>query len=109
MSLMINSEISKQFLLEEDAIEGFRKAVANNQLRLALQVLVEIVDAFMEGFEVLMGEEEEEVLAPAETQKTPVAEELPKKDETEKKESKVEEKEPAKVSVKKETKTTEEK
>ena len=31
MSLMINSEISKQFLLEEDAIEGFRKAVANNQ------------------------------------------------------------------------------
>lgn len=99
---MINSEISKQFLLEEDAIEGFRKAVANNQIRLALQILVEIVDAFMEGFEVLMEEPEEEV-APEEVaqnkkQKIDLpAEPEPKKDE----------KEPAKPIAKKETKTAE--
>jgi hypothetical protein len=104
---MINSEISKQFLLEEDAIEGFRKAVANNQIRLALQVLVEIVDAFMEGFEVLMEESEEEESSPEES--TTVTEDLPKKDEVEKKESKTEEKEPVKVAAKKEIKTAEEK
>lgn len=107
MSLMINSEISKQFLLEEDAIEGFRKAVANNQIRLALQVLVEIVDAFMEGFEVLMEESEEEESSPEES--TTATEDLPKKDEVEKKESKTEEKEPVKVAAKKEIKTAEEK
>jgi len=107
MSLMINSEISKQFLLEEDAIEGFKKAVANNQIRLALQVLVEIVDAFMEGFEVLMEESEEEESSLEES--TTVTEDLPKKDEVEKKESKTEEKEPVKVAAKKEIKTAEEK
>lgn len=107
MSLMINSEISKQFLLEEDAIEGFKKAVANNQIRLALQVLVEIVDAFMEGFEVLMEESEEEESSLEES--TTVTEDLPKKDEVEKKESKTEEKESVKVAAKKEIKTAEEK
>ena len=99
---MINSEISKQFLLEEDAIEGFRKAVANNQIRLALQILVEIVDAFMEGFEVLMEEPEEEVAPEEVTQNKKQeinlsAEPEPKKDE----------KEPAKPIAKKETKTAE--
>lgn len=99
MSLMINSEISKQFLLEEDAIEGFRKAVANNQIRLALQILVEIVDAFMEGFQVLMEEpEEEEEVAQNKKQEIDLpAEPEPKKDE----------KEPAKPIAKKETKTAE--
>ena len=102
MSLMINSEISKQFLLEEDAIEGFKKAVANNQIRLALQILVEIVDAFMEGFQVLMEEPEEEVasqeVAQNKEQKIDLlAEAASKKDE----------KEPAKPVVKKETKTAE--
>lgn len=98
MSLMINSEISKQFLLEEDAIEGFRKAVANNQIRLALQILVEIVDAFMEGFQVLMEEPKEEEVAQNKEQKIDLpAESASKKDE----------KEPAKPVVKKETKTAE--
>ena len=106
---MINSEISKQFLLEEDAIEGFRKAVANNQIRLALQVLVEIVDAFMEGFEVLMEESEEEEKESLPEESTTATEDLPKKDEVEKKESKTEEKEPVKVAAKKEIKTAEEK
>jgi hypothetical protein len=102
---MINSEISKQFLLEEDAIEGFRKAVANNQTRLALQVLVEIVDAFMEGFEALMDDSEEETVEEA----PKATEDLIKKDEVEKQEPKTEEKEPVKVAAKKEVKTAEEK
>lgn len=105
MSLMINSEISKQFLLEEDAIEGFRKAVANNQMRLALQVLVEIVDAFMEGFEALMGDSEDE----SAEETSQAVESVSKKEEAEKQESKTEEKEPVKVTAKKEVKTAEEK
>lgn len=103
MSLMINSEISKQFLLEEDAIEGFRKAVANNQIRLALQILVEIVDAFMEGFQVLMEEPEEKELASQEV----VQNKKEKIDLLAESASKKDEKEPAKPVVKKETKTAE--
>lgn len=102
MSLMINSEISKQFLLEEDAIEGFKKAVANNQIRLALQILVEIVDAFMEGFEVLMEEPEEEVAPEEVTQNKKQEINLPAEPEPKK-----DEKEPAKPIAKKETKTAE--
>jgi hypothetical protein len=102
MSLMINSEISKQFLLEEDAIEGFKKAVANNQIRLAMQILVEIVDAFMEGFEVLMEEPEEEVAPEEVTQNKKQEINLPAEPEPKK-----DEKEPAKPIAKKETKTAE--
>ena len=50
MGLIINSEISKQFLLEEDAIKGFKKAVDNNQTLLAMRVLSEILDTFVEAF-----------------------------------------------------------
>ena len=46
MSFMIESEVSKQYLLEEDAVEGFRQAVNNGQVRLALQILVDIIDVF---------------------------------------------------------------
>ena len=102
MSLMINSEISKQFLLEEDAIEGFKKAVANNQIRLAMQILVEIVDAFMEGFEVLIEEPEEEVAPEEVTQNKKQEIDLPAEPEPKK-----DEKEPAKPIAKKETKTAE--
>ena len=62
MSFMIESEISKQYLREEDAVEGFREAVENGQVRLALQILVDIVEAFVDIFEaVTEGEDEEEV------------------------------------------------
>lgn len=57
---MISSEISKAYLQEEDAVKGFRIAVENNQLRLALQVLADIIDAFMEGFEAIMDVSEED-------------------------------------------------
>lgn len=53
MGLIINSEISKQFLLEEDAIKGFKKAVDNNQTLLAMRVLSEILDTFVEAFDLM--------------------------------------------------------
>lgn len=61
MGLIINSEISKQFLLEEDAVQGFKKAVANNQQQLALKVLTEIIDTFMEAFDLLIETEDDSV------------------------------------------------
>ena len=68
MGLIINSEISKQFLLEEDAIKGFKKAVDNNQTLLAMKVLAEIIDTFMEAFDLLIESEDdsaaEEVVQP---------------------------------------------
>jgi hypothetical protein len=57
---MIKSEISKQFLLEEDAVEGFRTAVANGQVRLALQIMTEIVDGIMEIFDAALGDDDDE-------------------------------------------------
>jgi hypothetical protein len=58
----IKSEISKTYLLEEDAVEGFSIAVQNGQTRLALQILSEIIPVFEEMFfaiaEQLMDEEE---------------------------------------------------
>lgn len=48
---MILSDVSKQYLQEEDAVKGFRAAVENGQSRLALQILTDIVDAFMEIFQ----------------------------------------------------------
>jgi hypothetical protein len=56
MSIKIVSEISKQYLLKEDAIEGFKIAVENCQTRLALQVLVDIIDGMMEIFDYAMEE-----------------------------------------------------
>lgn len=58
---MITSDISKTYLQEEDAVKGFKIAVENNQTRLALQILTEIVDAFVEGFQVILESSEEEV------------------------------------------------
>jgi len=66
MSLIINSEVSKQYLLEEDAIAGFKKAVNNNQLQLAMRVLVDILDVFVEGFDILIDTEEESSIEPEE-------------------------------------------
>jgi len=87
MGLIINSEISKQFLLEEDAVKGFKKAVANNQQQLALKVLTEIIDTFMEAFDLLIETEddsatEEEVVQPkVEEEKKPAAKKADVKEE----------------------------
>jgi hypothetical protein len=60
MSIKIVSELSKQYLLKEDAIEGFKIAVENGQTRLALQVLVDIIDGMMEIFDYAMEEVSED-------------------------------------------------
>lgn len=62
MGLTINSETSKQFLLEEDGIKGFKKAVDNNQILLAMKVLTEIIDTFMEAFDFLIESEDDSVI-----------------------------------------------
>lgn len=86
MGLIINSEISKQFLLEEDAIKGFKKAVDNNQTLLAMKVLAEIIDTFMEAFDLLIESEDdsaaEEVVQPkVEKEKKPTAKKAEPKEE----------------------------
>lgn len=60
MGFMITSETSKQYLLEEDAVKGFEMAVTNGQSRLALSILVDIVNGFMEVFNAMMEEETSE-------------------------------------------------
>jgi hypothetical protein len=68
MSLIIESEESKRYLQEENAIDGFRVAVNNGQTRLALEILVSIVDAFAEILSLMMqGDDEEEVIIVAPT------------------------------------------
>jgi hypothetical protein len=66
MSLIIESEESKRYLQEENAIDGFRVAVNNGQTRLALEILVDIIDTFADIFSAMMQEDdEEEVATPA--------------------------------------------
>ena len=65
MSLIIESEESKRYLQEENAIDGFRVAVNNGQTRLALEVLVTIIDAFAEILSLMMQDGEQEVVTPA--------------------------------------------
>jgi hypothetical protein len=60
MTLIIESEESKRYLQEENAIDGFRIAVNNGQTRLALEVLVTIVDAFAEILSLMMQDDEDE-------------------------------------------------
>ena len=69
MTLIIESEESKKYLQEENAIDGFRIAVNNGQTRLALEVLVTIVDAFAEILSLMMqgDDEDEEVVVVAPT------------------------------------------
>jgi len=73
MSLVIMSELSKTYLQEEDAIKGFKTAVENNQLRLAMQILSEIVDAFAEGFDIIFNSSEDD------QSETPEVKDEPKK------------------------------
>lgn len=76
---MISSEVSKQFLLEEDAVEGFKIAVGNGQIRLALQILTEVVDGIMEIFDSAFSDEEEveETAAPVQEIENKKVEEKP--------------------------------
>ena len=73
MSLIIESEESKRYLQEENAIDGFRVAVNNGQTRLALEILVDIIDTFADIFSAMMQDDEEQEVA------TPVVVEVEKK------------------------------
>lgn len=65
MAFTILSETSKQYLMEEDAVKGFRAAVENGQSRLALQILTDIIDAFNEVFVEAFDADEAEETAEA--------------------------------------------
>lgn len=103
---MILSDISKQYLQEEDAVRGFRAAVENGQSRLALQILTDIVEAFMEIFQEAMENPDDEDTVSTSTAKetapavvanveaaevTVLSEEETKPKQTQKKETKVSE------------------
>lgn len=72
MSIKITSEVSKQYLLTDDAVEGFKLAVQNGQTRLALQVLVDVIDGIMEIFDYAMEESTEDVPTFSEVVDVPV-------------------------------------
>lgn len=75
MSIMISSSVSKDYLLTEDAVEGFKLAVENGQVRLALQVLTDVIDGMMEMFNMAFEEVEEEKEAEVkQEEKQPTAE-----------------------------------
>lgn len=59
MSIMITSEVSKEYMREEDAVEGFKAAVENGQVRLALQILSDVIDGMMEIFNMAFDDSEE--------------------------------------------------
>jgi len=61
---MITSDTSKQYLREEDAVKGFEIAVGNGQTRMALTILVDVINGMMDIFNSVEDElEEEEVTA----------------------------------------------
>lgn len=75
MGLIITSETAKQYLLTEDAVEGLNMAVQNGQVRLALQIVVELVDGIMQVLDYIVQDEEDTTAVPE-----PIKEELePKK------------------------------
>jgi len=95
MGFMITSEVSKQYLLEEDAVKGFEMAVANGQSRLALSIMVDIVNGFMEVFHAMMDDDETD---------QPLVVDEPKKEEVQVEKKPVEKKKPeVKTEVKAET------
>lgn len=78
--MKIESEVARQSRYGDDAIEAFNTAVDNGQARLAMSILVDIVNAFAEKFDELLeekvsNEQEQEI----------VKEEVPKKEEVKQK------------------------
>ena len=107
MPFIITSDTSKQYLREDDAVKGFEIAVGNGQSRMALTILVDVINGIMDIFNAL----EDELAEEDKTAPTPVAVEEPKlQKQVQVAEAAEEEILPvAKPVAKKETKTTEEK
>lgn len=59
MGIIISSDVAKQYLLTDDAVEGFNTAVQNGQIRLALEILVELVDGIMQVLDFITQDEED--------------------------------------------------
>lgn len=57
----VNDKLTSSQNTEEDALQVFRRAVNNGQTRLALEALVDVIDAIVE---ILTPEEEEQVEEP---------------------------------------------
>lgn len=76
--MRIESEVARQSRYGDDAIEAFNTAVDNGQARLAMSILVDIVNAFAEKLDELTGDSlssekniktnEKEEIRPADTQ-----------------------------------------
>ena len=107
MPFIITSDTSKQYLREDDAVKGFEIAVGNGQSRMALTILVDVINGIMDIFNAL----EDELAEEEESAPTTVAVEEPKlQKQVQVAEAAEEEVLPvAKPVAKKETKTTEEK
>lgn len=70
MGIIISSDVAKQYLLTDDAVEGFNTAVQNGQIRLALQILVELVDGIMQVLDYIT-QDEDDTEASVESAKAP--------------------------------------
>lgn len=105
MPFMITSDTSKQYLREEDAVKGFEIAVGNGQTRMALTILVDVINGMMNIFNSVEDElEEEEVTAAVVVEEPKLQKQVVVNEPLE------EEVQPVvKTVAKKETKTTEEK
>ena len=60
MPFIITSDTSKQYLREDDAVKGFEIAVGNGQSRMALTILVDVINGMMDIFNSVEEELEEE-------------------------------------------------
>jgi hypothetical protein len=69
--MIIPSETAKSSRYGEDAIEAFYTAVDNGQARLAMSILVDIIEAFAEKIEAL-----EEAASPVAEVKPPAKEQV---------------------------------
>jgi len=78
MGIIIFSETAKQFLLTEDAVEGLNTAVQNGQVRLALQIIVELIDGIMQVLDYIVQDETQVEDPTVEQAKEKVIEDKPK-------------------------------
>ena len=65
----VNDKLTSSQNTEEDALQVFKRAVNNGQTRLALEALVDVIDAIVE---VLTDDSEEESVAVSEPKKVEV-------------------------------------
>ena len=107
MPFIITSDTSKQYLREDDAVKGFEIAVGNGQSRMALTILVDVINGIMDIFNALEDElelEEAEEVAPVTVEEPKLQKQVQAVEVAEEEVLPV-----SKPVAKKETKTTEEK